>query len=89
MPDGVPRDRFGLTWHPSLAGQILAHGHRLDILEVIPEGRFLDSRRARRALKTLSHAIPVAIHGVSLGLSSTRSPRRAGPITWRSCGAAA
>jgi uncharacterized protein (UPF0276 family) len=66
----APRDRFGLTWHPSLAGQILAHGHRLDILEVIPEGRFLDSRRARRALKTLSREIPVAIHGVSLGLAS-------------------
>ena len=70
MPDTAPRDRFGLTWHPSLAGQILAHGHRLDILEVIPEGRFLDSRRARRALRTLSREIPVAIHGVSLGLAS-------------------
>lgn len=70
MPVAAPRDRFGLTWHPSLAGQILAQGHRLDILEVIPEGRFLDSRRARRALKTLSQEIPVAIHGVSLGLAS-------------------
>lgn len=70
MTLAAPRDRFGLTWHPSLAGQVLAHGHRLDILEVIPEGRFLDSRRARRALKTLSRAIPVAIHGVSLGLAS-------------------
>jgi uncharacterized protein (UPF0276 family) len=64
------RDRFGLTWHPRLAGDILANGHRLDIVEVIPEGRFLDSRRARRALRTLSRAIPVAIHGVSLGLAS-------------------
>jgi uncharacterized protein len=65
-----PRDRFGLTWHPSLAGEILRHGHRLDILEVIPEGLYLDSRRGRRALKTLAREIPVAIHGVSLGLAS-------------------
>ena len=67
---GAPRDRFGLTWHPLLAGAILTHGHRLDIVEVIPEGRFLDSRRARRALRTLAREIPVAIHGVSLGLAS-------------------
>jgi uncharacterized protein (UPF0276 family) len=66
----APRDRFGLTWHPSLAGEILSHGHRLDILEVIPEGLFLDSRRGRRALKTLAREIPVAIHGVSLGFAS-------------------
>jgi uncharacterized protein (UPF0276 family) len=72
------RDRFGLTWHPRLAGDVLANGHRLDILEVIPEGRFLDSRRARRALKTLSREIPVAIHGVSLGLASAEGvdPKR-------------
>jgi uncharacterized protein (UPF0276 family) len=67
---GAARDRFGLTWHPLLAGAILTHGHRLDIVEVIPEGRFLDSRRARRALRTLAREIPVAIHGVSLGLAS-------------------
>lgn len=68
--DVTLRDRFGLTWHPLLAGAILTHGHRLDIVEVIPEGRFLESRRARRALRTLSREIPVAIHGVSLGLAS-------------------
>ena len=67
---GAPRDRFGLTWHPLLAGAILTHGHRLDIVEVIPEGRFLDSRRARRALRTLAREIPVTVHGVSLGLAS-------------------
>jgi uncharacterized protein len=63
-------DRIGLTWQPLLATAILAHADRLDIVEVIPEGRFLGSRRARRALRTLSREIPVAIHGVSLGLSS-------------------
>jgi uncharacterized protein (UPF0276 family) len=63
-------DRVGLTWHPSLATSILANAHRLDIVEVIPEGIFLESRGGRRALRTLAREIPVAIHGVSLGLSS-------------------
>src|SRR5262245_22383485 len=72
----APRDRFGLTWHPRLAGAILTNGHRLDIVEVIPEGRFLESRRARRALRTLSREIPVAIHGVSLGLASAEGVDR-------------
>jgi uncharacterized protein (UPF0276 family) len=70
MARAATGDRFGLTWHPRLAGDVLANGHRLDILEVIPEGRFLDSRQGRRALRTLSREIPVAIHGVSLGLAS-------------------
>jgi uncharacterized protein (UPF0276 family) len=70
MPRATPCDRFGLTWHPRLAGEILTHRERLDIVEVIPEGTFLGSRRARRALRTLAREIPVAIHGVSLGLAS-------------------
>lgn len=70
MSPATSCDRFGLTWHPRLAGEILAHRERLDIVEVIPEGIFLDSRRARRALRTLAREIPVAIHGVSLGLAS-------------------
>jgi uncharacterized protein (UPF0276 family) len=71
-------DRFGLTWHPSLAPGVLANLDRVDLLEVIPEGRFLESRRARRALRRLARAVPVSIHGVSLGLAgvSRVSPRR-------------
>jgi uncharacterized protein len=64
-------DRVGLTWHPRLAAAILAAGDRIDIVEVIPEGTFLGSRRAHRALRRLAREIPVAIHGVSLGLAST------------------
>jgi len=63
-------DRFGITWHPSIAASVLAHRDRLDLIEVIPEGRFLESRRARRALRRLARVLPVSIHGVSLGLSS-------------------
>jgi uncharacterized protein (UPF0276 family) len=63
-------DRFGVTWHPSIAASVLAHRDRLDLVEVIPEGRFLDSKRARRALRRLARVFPVSIHGVSLGLAS-------------------
>ena len=64
-------DRVGLTWHPRLAAAILAARERIDVLEVIPEGTFLESRAAQRALRRLAREIPVAIHGVSLGLAST------------------
>ena len=65
-------DRVGLTWHPQLAAAILAGRERIDVVEVIPEGTFLESRRAQRALRTLAREVPVSIHGVSLGLASTQ-----------------
>ena len=64
-------DRVGLTWHPRLAAAILAARDRIDVVEVIPEGTFLESRATHRALRTLAREIPVTIHGVSLGLAST------------------
>jgi uncharacterized protein len=64
-------DRVGLTWHPRLAAAILAARDRIDVVEVIPEGTFLESRRSQRALRSLACEIPVTIHGVSLGLGST------------------
>ncbi|HJR58708.1 MAG TPA: DUF692 family protein [Vicinamibacterales bacterium] len=64
-------DRVGLTWHPRLAAAILAARDRIDVVEVIPEGTFLGSRPMQRALRRLAREIPVAIHGVSLGLAST------------------
>lgn len=71
-------DRFGLTWHPSLAAGVLANLDRIDVLEVVPEGRFLESRRMRRAVRRLARTVPVSIHGVSLGLStaSAVAPQR-------------
>lgn len=64
-------DRVGLTWHPRLAAAILASRDRIDLVEVIPEATFLGSRASQRALRTLAREVPVAIHGVSLGLAST------------------
>jgi uncharacterized protein len=64
------KDRFGLTWHPSIAAGVLAHLDRIDLVEVIPEGPFLESRPARQALRRLARTLPVSIHGVSLGLAT-------------------
>jgi len=64
------KDHFGLTWHPSIAAGVLAHLDRIDLIEVIPEGPFLDSRPARQALRRLARTLPVSIHGVSLGLAT-------------------
>jgi uncharacterized protein len=70
MRIGMNTDRFGVTWHPSIAAGVLAHLDRIDLVEVIPEGPFLDSRPARQALRRLARTLPVSIHGVSLGLAT-------------------
>ena len=44
-------DRIGLTWHPKLAAAILAARDRIDVVEVIPEGMFLEWRATQRALR--------------------------------------
>ena len=64
-------DRFGLGWRPELAAGILSNLDRIDIVEVIADD-YLDVPRAkRRALKTLAIQVPVALHGVTLGLASS------------------
>ena len=64
-------DRFGLTWQPALAAGILANLDRIDVVEVIAEEQFAASSRAKRALDTLAHQVPVLVHGVALGPAST------------------
>jgi uncharacterized protein (UPF0276 family) len=67
------RDRFGLTWQPALAAGILVNLDRIDVVEVIAEEQFAASSRAKRALDTLAHQVPVLVHGVALGPASTTS----------------
>lgn len=62
------RDRFGLTWHPMLATDVIRERHRIDMLEVIPE--VVGDTADFRFLRTLAREIPISIHGVSLGLAS-------------------
>jgi uncharacterized protein (UPF0276 family) len=64
------KDRVGLGWRPDLAAGIFEHLDCIDVLEVIADDFFDSPRRERRALNTLSSQIPVALHGVGLGLAS-------------------
>jgi uncharacterized protein (UPF0276 family) len=63
-------DRFGLTWHPALAPDIVRARESIDTLEVIPEVALRATRGNRDFLRILSKEIPVSLHGVSLGLAS-------------------
>ncbi len=72
-------DRVGLGWRPELAAGILAHADRVDVLEVIADDHFAESRPGLRALRTLGSQIPVVLHGVSMGLASTEPLDRRRP----------
>jgi uncharacterized protein (UPF0276 family) len=63
-------DRFGIGWRRELAAGILSNLDRLAIVEVIADDYFDAPRSQRRALKTLARQVPVAMHGVTLGLAS-------------------
>jgi uncharacterized protein len=65
------KDRFGLGWRPELAAGILSNLDRIDIVEVIADDYFDAPKAKRRALKTLATQVPVALHGVTLGLASS------------------
>ena len=67
------KDRFGLGWRPELAAGILTNLDRIDIVEVIADDYFDAAKSKRRALKTLANQVPVALHGVTLGLASSVS----------------
>jgi uncharacterized protein len=64
-------DKVGLGWRPDLAAGILSHLERIDLLEIIADDFFSAPQRHVRALQTLSSQVPVALHGVSLGLASS------------------
>src|SRR6266498_2154071 len=66
-------DRFGLGWRPELAAGTLSNLDRIDIVEVIADDYFDAPKSKRRALKTLAIQVPVALHGVTLGLASSVS----------------
>jgi uncharacterized protein (UPF0276 family) len=65
------KDRFGIGWRPDLAAGILTNLDRIDIVEVIADDYFDAAKTKRRALKTLANQVPVALHGVTLGLASS------------------
>lgn len=63
-------DRVGLGWRPELAASILAHLDEIDIVEVIADDWFEAPASRRRALRTLVAQVPVALHGIGMGLAS-------------------
>jgi uncharacterized protein (UPF0276 family) len=63
-------DRFGIGWRPELAAGILSNLDCIDFVEVIADDYFDAPKAKRRALGTLARQIPVALHGVTLGLAS-------------------
>ncbi len=70
LPDSL-RDRVGLGWRAPLAADILANLDRIDAVEVIADDYFDAPARDRQALRWLGRQVPLALHGVSLGLAST------------------
>ena len=71
MRELAMRDRVGLGYRPELAASILAHHERIDVVEVILDDYVAAPRKHLRALRTLATQLPVALHGVGLGLAST------------------
>lgn len=71
MATSGPRDRVGLGWRPELAAGILLHLDEIDVVEVIADDYLGASSRSLRSLRTLGEQVPVALHGVSLGLASS------------------
>jgi uncharacterized protein len=67
-------DRFGLGWRPQLAAGILANLDSIDIVEVIADDYFDAASKHQRALATLAAQVPIALHGIGMGLASTCRP---------------
>jgi hypothetical protein len=65
------RDRVGLGWRGELAAGILERLGEIDVLEVIAEDWMKKPRGEQRALRALSEACPVVLHGVAMGLASS------------------
>jgi uncharacterized protein (UPF0276 family) len=63
------QDLVGMGWRPELATGILSNLDRINVLEVIAED-FYETSAGMSALKSLARQVPVAIHGVSLGMAS-------------------
>ncbi len=63
-------DRFGLGWRPQLAAGILANLDRINIVEVIADDYFDAPSKHHRALATLAAQVPIALHGIGMGLAS-------------------
>lgn len=69
----MTRDRVGLGWRRELAASIFAHLDRIDVVEVLADDYLDAGRRERRGLRPLARAVPVHLHGTSLGLAGAEA----------------
>jgi uncharacterized protein (UPF0276 family) len=67
-------DRAGIGWRPELAAGILAHGERIDVLEVVADDYLGGSSTALQGLATLCRHFPLHLHSISLGLAGSEAP---------------
>jgi len=63
-------DKVGIGWRAPLAASIFAHLDAVDVVEIIADDYFSASGRELRAMRSLARQVPVAVHGVALGLAS-------------------
>jgi uncharacterized protein (UPF0276 family) len=87
-------DRVGLGWRGELAAGIFAHLDRIDIVELIADDHFKAKPRELRPLRLLSAQVPLALHGVAMGLAGSeavaqgrlaamaRLVQALGPVAW-------
>ena len=63
-------DKVGIGWRAPLAASIFTHLDGIDVVEIIADEYFSASARVLRSMRSLARQIPVAVHGVALGLAS-------------------
>lgn len=70
MSGQVITDQVGIGWRAPLAASIFAHLDGIDIVEIIADDYFSAPKRQLRSLRSLARQVPLAVHGVALGLAS-------------------
>jgi uncharacterized protein (UPF0276 family) len=63
-------DRVGIGWRAPLAASIFTHLDGIDVVEIIADEYFHARGRVLRSMRSLAREVPVAVHGVALGLAS-------------------
>ena len=71
VADPMPvADRVGIGWRAPLAASIFTYLDSIDVVEIIADEYFSASRRVLRSMRSLAREVPLAVHGVGLGLAS-------------------
>jgi uncharacterized protein len=63
-------DQVGIGWRAPLAASIFTHLDDIDVVEVIADDYFSAPARVLRSMRSLARQVPMALHGVALGLAS-------------------